>query len=229
MPGVLALGARFSYRCCVIKKLLFSLLLSASVAFAQPRVEKIGPFGGEAGEKLKAALQSNGYRVYLPNTLAGCEIWLAAKIPESQNKAEGVSYPKVGQSTFLGVITFPKGGGADFRGQPVRAGSYTMRYAVLPNDGNHLGVAPYPDMVLLIPVAGDPDPSLNMELGKLVQLSAQARRTGHPAAFEMMPPEAAEPSVTQTDDGWVVFHAAVTTAGGQQMPISLVVKGSAAQ
>jgi hypothetical protein len=209
--------------------LFLLLLFGVGVAVAQPRAEKIGPFPGQASDHVKAALQKEGYRVYLPNTLVGCEVWLAAKVPAAKNTAQGVSYPELGDSAFLGVITFPKGGGGDFRGQSVRPGSYTMRYAVLPNDGNHLGVAPYPDFVLLIPIAEDVDPAVKIDLEKLVELSAKAARTQHPAAFEMMPPEGGEPSVTQTDDGWVVFHAAVAGADGKAIAIALVVKGSAAQ
>jgi hypothetical protein len=214
----------------VIRRIsLFLFLFAVGVALAQPRAEKIGAFPGEASDAVKAALQKEGYRVYLPNTLVGCDVWLAAKVPAGKNTAQGVSYPEFEESAFLGVITFPKGGGGDFRGQSVRPGSYTMRYAVLPNDGNHLGMAPYPDFVLLIPIAEDVDPTVKMDLGKQVELSAKAARTQHPATFEMMPPEKAEPSVTQTDDGWVVFNAAATSSDGKAIPIALVVKGSAAQ
>ena len=208
------------------------ILVLATLAYAAPRVEKVGPFSGETTEKLKAALAKDGYRIYLPNTLVGCEIWLAASLPSGEkgrtSKETGNIYPDLGESQFLGVITFPKGGGADFRGQAIRPGAYTMRYAQLPNDGNHLGVAPNPDMVLLVPIADDPDPSVNFDLAKLVELSAKASRTAHPAVFEMMPPVAGEPSVTQTDEGWIVFHSGINK-DGKPFPIAVVVKGSAVQ
>src|SRR5690349_11878221 len=120
-----------------VMKRAFLLLVIASVSIqvaAQPRAEKIATYSGEISEKVKAALQADGYRIYLPNTLIGCEVWLPAKVPTGKNTAQGVSYPEFEDSTFLGVITFPKGGGGDFRGQSVRTGSYTMRYAVLPSD-----------------------------------------------------------------------------------------------
>jgi hypothetical protein len=104
-----------------------------------------------------------------------------------------------------------------------------MRYQLLPGDGNHLGVAPNPDMVLLVPIADDPDPKVNFDLGKLVELSSAAAHSSHPAVLEMMPPEGEDASATQTDDGWIVLHASVLDKDGKKVPIALVVKGSAGQ
>jgi hypothetical protein len=183
-------------------------LLLVSAASAQ-KVENLGAFSGEASEKIKAAIGATGYRVFLPNTLAACDLWLAKDV--------------------AGVITFPKGGGHDFRGQTVRPGTYTMRYQLLPSDGNHLGVAPNPDFVLLTSVFEDTDPSANYDFGKLVEMSSGAAHSSHPAAFEMMPPETGEPHAAQTDDGWIVLQAPVTTKEGKKMMVGIVVKGSAAQ
>lgn len=210
------------------RRILLFLLLSVSFAVAQPKVEKIGAFSGETSQKVKSALQAEGYRVYLPNTLVGCEIWLAKSVAlAKRDDAKDAMYPDFADSEFLGVITFPKGSSAaDFRGQPVRAGSYTMRYQLLPDDGNHMGVSPNPDFVLLIPIASDQDPAAEYAFGKLVELSASSARSSHPAAFLMTSAESGEPSVTQTDDGWVVFHGAIES-NGKKVPVSIVVKGSA--
>lgn len=203
---------------------LVSLGLLASAA---AKFEKAGPFSGEASEKIKAALAPEGYRVYLPNTLECCQVWLASKVAENKKPESAATYPKFSRSEFLGVITFPKGG-VDFRGQSIRPGSYAMRYELIPNDGNHMGVAPNPDFVLLTPLSADSDPDANYTLDELVKLSSQAAGSSHPAAFEMMPPvEGVVPSVTQTDDGWIVFTGNVTTDSGATVPVSIVVKGSA--
>jgi hypothetical protein len=213
-------------RACVLFLLLFSL---ATLSSAQ-KVEKLPAIAGEASDKIKTALDATGYRVFLPNTLAACDVWLAKVVATVKRAdAKGASYPEFADAQFLGVITFPKGGGRDFRGQTVRAGSYTMRYQLLPSDGNHLGVAPYPDFVLLVPLAEDADPAATFDFGKLIDLSAAAAHSAHPAAFEMMPPEGDEGTATQTDDGWIVLHASVSNKDGKKMPVAIVVKGSAAQ
>jgi hypothetical protein len=205
--------------------LLLAILVPLSLA---QKVEKLPAFSGEAPDKVKAALGSAGFRVILPNTLAACDVWLASIVSiAKRTDAKGSVYSEFADSVFLGVIVFPKGGGHDFRGQTVRPGTYTMRYQLLPNDGNHLGVAPNPDFFLLIPIADDPDPSALLDFGKLVELSSQAAHSAHPAAFEMMPPEEGEPHASQTDDGWIVLHAPITTKDGKKMTIAIVVKGSA--
>ena len=211
----------------MIKRLFLFTLLASSIALAAPKVEKIGAFT-DGSAKLQAALAADGYRVFLPNTLACCDVWLAKKVMVNKKDVAGANYPEFHESEFLGVITFPKGGGGDFRGQTIKPGSYTMRYEMLPSDGNHMGVAPYPDFVLLIPVADDPDPAASFDFAKMVELSVKASGTAHPAAFEMMPASTGDAAtVTQTDDGWIVFQGVVATDDGKTMKVAFVVKGSA--
>lgn len=211
------------------KPFLVLLLLVSSLALGAAKAEKIGPFS-EGSDKVKAALASEGFRVFLPNTLACCDVWLAKAAETKKKDVAGANYPEFHESEFLGVIVFPKGGGGDFRGQIIKPGAYTMRYELLPTDGNHMGVAPYPDFVLLIPVADDPDPAVTYDFGKMVELSTKASGTAHPAAFEMVQPGSAEgAAVTQTDDGWIVFQGDVATGDGKAMKVAFVVKGSGEQ
>jgi hypothetical protein len=205
------------------------LSLLAPLTLAQ-RIEKLPAFPADTPDRLKAALDSTGYRVFLPNTVAACDVWLASKVPTvTRPDAKAVIYPEFADSVFLGVIAFPRGGAHDFRGQTIRPGSYTMRYQLLPGDGNHLGAAPNPDFVLLIPIADDPDPTVDLDFGKLVELSARSAHTAHPATFEMMPPQEGDSHAWQTDDGWIVLNAPLTTKEGNKITVAIVVKGSAEQ
>jgi len=104
-----------------------------------------------------------------------------------------------------------------------------MRYALLPNDGNHLGVAPTRDFVLLVPVASDPDPARALSEAELIRLSLQASGTSHPAVFSMAPPSSQLPSVTRTSEDYVVFAAKTRTAAGTDYPLAIVLQGVAAQ
>src|SRR3954462_6479566 len=105
--------------------MLVAVAITSIAAVAAPKPEKIGAFT-EGSDKIKAALSADGYRVFLPNTLGCCEVWLAKKIAVSKKDVAGANYPEFHESEFLGVITFPKGGGGDFRGQTIKPGSYTM-------------------------------------------------------------------------------------------------------
>jgi hypothetical protein len=104
-----------------------------------------------------------------------------------------------------------------------------LRYALLPNDGNHLGVAPNRDFLLLIPAASDPDPNAIYKFQELVRLSSQATGTAHPAPISMVQPhDGAETSIMKDEDGHWVFSAKLAVGSGE-IPFSFVIKGTAPQ
>ena len=53
-----------------------------------------------------------------------------------------VLYGALPEGALLGVVHFPKAT-TDFRSQTIKAGFYTLRYGLIPQDGNHMGVNPY--------------------------------------------------------------------------------------
>lgn len=213
--------------------LLVALLVLSSLAAAQAKLEKIPALSdASVPAAIRSALQASGSRLMLvrPDGSVLCEIWLRKSLPAGRvAAAKGVAYPEMLESALLGVISFPNGG-KDFRGQAIRPGFYTMRYELLPEDGNHLGVAPTRDFVLLLAASADTDPSAQYDFAQLVKLSAQAAGTNHPAAFVLLAPEdGAAPRTYQSPDGFQVFAGAIQTDGGMNVLIALVVKGQAEQ
>ncbi len=193
------------------------------------KVEKTAAFSdASAPAAINFALATDGYRLTLFDGTV-VDVWLRNSIPTAKQKDSQATYPGIAPSTFIGVISFHSQT-SDFRGQPVKAGTYTMRYELLPEDGNHMGVAPQPDFVLLTPIAADPGPDAMPSYGELVKLSAKAAGTSHPAAFSMVPVEGANgyPSLFYTSDGLVAFAAEAKTQSGK-LPLALVVKGVAQQ
>ena len=209
--------------------LILLLLFSSLFAVAQAKLEKI-PTDGSVPAAIRAALDAGGSRLVRPDGSVLCEIWLRKSLPVGRvAAAKGAAYPEMSESALLGVISFPNGG-KDFRGQAIKPGLYTMRYELLPEDGNHLGVAPTRDFVLLLAASADSDPSAQYDFGQLVKLSAQAAGTNHPAAFVLLAPESgAVPRTYQNPDGFQVFAGAIHTDGGKNVPIALVVKGQSEQ
>ena len=193
--------------------------------------EQVGPapaLPDSVPATIRAALEAKGYRV-LADGAPLADLWLRTSLPTQPAAEQGnVLYPELQPGTFVGVLAFPKGG-ADFRGQPIPAGYYALRYELLPEDGNHMGVAPNRDFLLLVPVAADPGPATQVKYDDLIKLSAKASGTSHPATMAMMPPSASpQPSATTNADEYVVFSANMKTSSGE-LPFSLVVKGQAAQ
>jgi hypothetical protein len=211
--------------------LILLLLLSSLFAVAQAKLEKI-PTLTETSvpAAVRAALDAGGSRLVRPDGSVLCEIWLRKSLPVGRvAAAKGAAYPEMSESAALGVISFPNGG-KDFRGQAIKPGFYTMRYELLPEDGNHLGVAPTRDFALLLEAGADRDPDAQYDFGQLVKLSAQAAGTNHPAAFVLLAPETgAVPRTYQNPDGFQVFAGAIRTDDGKNVPIALVVKGQSEQ
>lgn len=210
--------------------LLILVVSLAALASEGGKVENIGAFADQsAPEAVRKALAPNGYRVLLADGSAACEVWFRATVPTGKTDASGAVYTMLPEGAFIGLITFPKAAN-DFRGQSIKAGTYTLRYAVHPTDGNHMGISPIRDFLLLVPVAADSNPEAALKFEDLVKLSAKASGTNHPAALSLASPEAgaAAPSVTTNEHNHTVFAAKLKTASGE-IPIAFVVKGIAEQ
>ncbi len=199
--------------------------------FAQEgKVENIGPLTDTGvPEAVRQTLDSTGYRVLLDDGPPVCELWIRKSAPSQPKKdSQDVIYSQLAESTLVGVLHFPKAG-SDFRGQAIPAGFYTLRYALIPNDGNHLGVAPNRDFLLLLPAASDADPNATFKFPDLVALSRSATGTKHPGPLSLVELGGAELRVSRDDQDHWIFYAAMKMVSGEDLPFALVVKGTAQQ
>jgi len=215
---------------CICTLLILLAPSPTHVAAATAKVESIGLFDDPtASAALRDMLEKTGYRVLLPNGSAACEIWFRKSLPIADKPiAEGAAY-RFTESELIGVVRIAKVT-ADFRGQQIKAGSYTMRYELSPNDGNHLGVSVNRDFVLVLPLDVDKDPQATYNLDQLVALSSQASRTLHAAPMALVSPgEISAPSLTKTSEGWQVFSVRLKTKSGENIPFAIVVEGSSPQ
>src|SRR5215472_3416316 len=110
-----------------------------------------------ASDALKKALEPKGFSVSLADGTELCRIWLRSGVAAGKNEAQGAAYTWLADSALVAVVTFPKST-TDYRRQPLKAGTYTLRYAVHPQDGNHIGISPIRDFLLLVPIADDQNP-----------------------------------------------------------------------
>lgn len=207
------------------------LLMFCPLCFAQSgKVERIGPLPGSAvSEQVRQSLEAKGFRLTLDDSKPYCELWLRNGVPAQANKSTELVYPQFAESTFLGVIHFSQAT-ADFRGYPIPAGFYTARYELLPDDGNHLGVAPNRDFVLLIPARSDTDPNAMFKYQELVSMSATTGSTKHPAPLSLPPADKPSSGMVAKDDHdhWI-FSASLRLAPGEELSFALIVKGTAEQ
>ena len=163
--------------------ILASQLVLASMALGQTyKVENVGaPPADQLSKPLQDALESQGTRVLNDQGGTLLEVWLAKPVPTnpSASPSSDFLYPSLSEGEFIGVLHFPTPG-ADFRGQVIKPGFYTLRYGLIPQDGNHMGVNPTRDVLVLCPAAVDTDPGKALKFDDLVKLSRQASGTPHP-------------------------------------------------
>ena len=208
---------------------LAAAIFLLTAAAAPPKVETIGP-PPETGvaAAVRSALEPQGARLTLSEG-AYCELWLRKSIPDDKKSASGALHPELAVSTAVGVIRF-LAPAADFRGQAIKPGLYTLRYALMPSDGAHMGVSEYPDYLLVIPAADDPDPDAVFKFADLMDLSRKATGTRHPGVFSLTRPSGTSfPALAMNDQGHVVLQVKARLKSGGDAPIALVVKGQAEQ
>ena len=129
-------------------------------------------------------------------------------------KSAPPAWTEVPEGTLTGAVTVEKDF-RDVRGRVIKAGTYTLRYAVQPANGDHLGVSPFREFLLLSPAAQDTDPAPQTH-DKLIDLSKQTIGGSHPAVWSLDPPVAAEAALTvhTTELGHKALVMEVPIAGG---------------
>src|SRR5438309_5779996 len=131
-------------------------VLAASTVFAQFKSEPAGAPPAELAPAISQALEKQGTKIVGTNR-AFCEVWFRTSLPAGPKSAEeSVTLPTIPHGTLLGAIRFPSQG-ADRRGQPIKPGVYTLRYSLQPLNGDHLGVSPQRDFLVLVPAGEDND------------------------------------------------------------------------
>ena len=230
MPRNLYYGRSMAKQPFLCRLLIWVVTFCAATAVfaAAAQVERIGALSAPAAsDALKQAVEEKGYRITLDGGWTA-EFWFEKQLKTAAKDVPGALYPELANAEFVGVVNLPKGM-ADFRGQAIPAGVYSLRYQLLPQDGNHLGVAPNPDFLLAIPVASDPNPEQGYLYKKLVALSAKTTGTNHPAVIALDTP--GEPgSVVGGAKGVVVFTVTVPSSGASGTEkLGIVVQGTAAQ
>lgn len=162
--------------------------------FAAPIAAKIAPGG------IRAAVGTN--------TLT---FWWVKDLPM---KSSAPAWSDVPESTLVGAVKIEKDF-RDVRGRVIKAGTYTLRYGIQPANGDHLGVSPFREFLLLSPAAQDTDPAVRNHDG-MIDLSKQTIGGSHPAVWSLDPPVTTEPalSVHTTELGHKALVMEVPAAGG---------------
>ncbi len=136
---------------------------------------------------------------------------------------KGKDWSAVAEGTLVGAmkVSAPF---RDIRGRTMKPGTFLLRYALQPQNGDHLGVSPYREFLLATPATEDKSPDA-LGHDAAVDLAKKSINISHPAVLSLDPPvSTGEPlSVTQTDAGHtsVVFEVPAS-AGSLKFGLILV-------
>jgi hypothetical protein len=137
--------------------------------------------------EIAAALLTSGYRIVDGEGKPFADLWLRKSIPATSRPAGAkgvIQFPFLAESELLGAIQF-HGEAHDYRDQAIAKGVYTLRYGHQPVNGDHLGVSPFGDYVLILP--GAKDTSLAVLPRKHLETkSAESAGSSHPAILFML-------------------------------------------
>lgn len=193
-----------------IVSVLAAILVSTQVTSAQQiAVSAHGdPPPAEIASPLRELLASGGGRAQIGETTLTfwwVESLAVSGAPAWASVAEGSAVGAVRISTLF----------RDIRGRTIKPGVYALRYAVQPQDGDHLGVSSFRDYLLLSPAEVDQDPAPAGHDGA-VNMSKKTIGASHPGAWMLNPPTTSD-AVHSTGDNdmrlrYAVFE--VPTTGG---------------
>src|SRR5690349_21552826 len=177
------------------------LVAACGVVYAQDyKMEPAGAPPSDLPPAFASMMSKQGYKISGPSG-AYCEIWFRSSLPAGKKSTEdSVAFPTIPHGSLIGAIRFP-GAAADRRGQQLKAGTYTLRYSNYPVNGDHLGVAPQRDFLVLTPAADDKDPNSTPNFEELMAMSKKASGTPHPAVLSMEPPPSGAAPGSLTKEG----------------------------
>lgn len=146
--------------------------------------------------------------------------WFRKEIPAQATPDQvknGLTYREIAPTTVVAAVQFPQTW-SDFRKQEIPAGVYTLRMAIQPQDGDHMGTAPYNEFVLLSQADMDVKAD-TMEVKALHKLSGNSTGGTHPAVLLLFPnpkPDDAPKVTSKTNGIWVLTVKRPIVAGTEK-------------
>jgi len=200
---------------------VFALVFALATALcaADYKVAPTAAAPNEVPEALRNALAKDGTKVLAADGAVQFEIWMRATLPTGPASTEAnVSLPAIPHGALLGVVKFAAEG-SDRRGFQVKPGVYTLRYSLYPVNGDHQGVAPQRDFLILVRLADDPGLDAAPNYEKLMELARKASGAPHPLTLSFRKDTSGASGLTQVGEDWVL-HAKIGDT-----PVAIIVFG----
>jgi hypothetical protein len=205
-----------------VSALVLALTVLSSPLVAQFKPERFtAPAPGELAPSITSTLSGDGVKVAAG--AATLEFWWVSALGTTGSGP--AAWNQVPEGAIVGALRVT-GAFKEIRGKVVKPGVYTLRYALQPQNGDHLGASPFREYLLLSPAAADTDPTA-LGFDGTVASSKQTIGTSHPAALSIDPPVSASPVLAaytnEIDLKGVTFE--VKTSAGGTLKFGLILVG----
>jgi len=185
--------------------------------------------GGQAGAALSGSVQTSPPPSALAPAIAGRLAKSSVRVVVSKGPAtlefwwvDGLAvkggaavWADVEEGALVGAVNVSTEF-RDIRARVIKPGVYTLRYGIQPDNGDHLGVSPFRQFLLLSPAALDTDPQPRGHDGT-IEISKEAIGGSHPAVWSIDPPAAKEAPLqlhkTELDHDAIVMELSVVHDG----------------
>jgi hypothetical protein len=163
---------------------------------------------------IASKLAKSGVRVVVAKGPVTLDFWWVESLP-MKGGAGAPPWESVEEGALVGAVNV-SAEFRDIRGRIIKPGVYTLRYGIQPQNGDHLGVSPFRDFLLISPAAADTDPAAHGHDGT-IELSKQAIGGSHPGVWSIDPPVAKENALqehkTELEHQAIVMEVPITRDG----------------
>lgn len=151
--------------------------------------EKAVPDG--VSDAIKETLQGSAIQL-LDGDKPVYEFWFVKSVNLTKPAVKGDDLAAVSEIALLGVAKV-QGDERDYRDDEIYQDTYTMRLAIQPADGNHLGTSEFPYFALMIPVEKDTTVEGYPDAEAMSDSSKEDTATEHPIIMSLRPSDAKGP------------------------------------
>lgn len=151
-----------------------------------------------------------------------------SKIGETTTK----TLEKVVEISLLGAMIVHQEDHHDFRDDPIDLGTYVLRLALQPEDGDHLGTSPFDSFAILIPYDTDDELKEYADHDFMVELASEDTVAEHPAIIALQPMKSTEGEFPRLHadekEGWYSFCMKFPAKAGADstiLPVRVVFEG----
>ena len=198
------------------------VLLVISSALAADFSVKTGdqPPTAKVAEPIRGVLSSKPIQL-MDGDKPVLQIWVRQDIPlKSKPSSPSASLESIAETTVLAAVSVEGAGLKDYRDNDVPKGTFVARFALQPQDGDHLGTAEFNTFMVLI--SSDADKALDTftKFTPMVKASGKLTSSGHPVVISLRPassPDGKFPSLNEPTADHKAIHLKLAgkTADGQ--------------